>query len=123
MAVTTSWRWQVTASVGVIVVYFGWSLLLHAAELPQQLVVRNKSGQTIEVLTASLGGGYIRRSARGEWLGRVILVGNTYHFVDPEGRTVATAQPEPNLPGPSGNHSLATVRDTRGDIAGAIFSQ
>jgi hypothetical protein len=101
-----------------------YSSLSVTAELPQRLFVRNPSGKAIEILAATPGGGYIRRSNRGEWLGRVTLLGSSYRFVDQEGRTVATARPEVVPLGvaqpPLTQRPLAIVRDTHGDIAGTI---
>lgn len=95
-----------------------------SAELPQRLFVRNTSGKAIEILAATAGGGYVRRSNRGEWLGRVTLLGSSYRFVDQAGRTVATARSELAPPGvaqpPLAPHALAVVRDTHGEIAGTI---
>ena len=112
------------AAVGVLAMCLGYSSLSMAAELPQRLVVRNPGGKTIEILTATPGGGYIRRSNSGEWLGRATLLGSSYRFVDQAGRTVATARPEAAplgvAQGPLAQRTLAVVRDTHGDIAGTI---
>jgi hypothetical protein len=112
------------AAVGVLAICLGWSPLSMAADLPQRLVVRSPSGQTIEVLTATPGGGYIRRSNRGAWLGRATLLGSSYRFVDQAGQTVATARPEMAPLGvaqrPLAQRALAVVRDTHGEVAGTI---
>jgi hypothetical protein len=124
MAVGSCSRLGSSVTLGVLALCLGWSLVSVAAELPSRLVVRSPSGQTIETLTATPGGGYVRRSARGEWLGRATLLGSNYRFVDQAGRTVATARPEVAPLGvgqrPLAQKPLAVVRDTHGEVAGTI---
>jgi hypothetical protein len=112
------------AAVGVLAMCLGWSSLSMAAELPQHLVVRSASGTIIENLTATPGGGYIRRSNSGAWLGRATLLGSSYRFTDQAGQTVATARPEVAHLGvgqrPFAQQPLAVVRDSHGEVAGTI---
>lgn len=106
----------------VFLVVAGVSLSLQAAERPQRAVVRTMKGAILEYLTESIGGGYVRRAAGGEWLGRASLLGDTYRFYDKVGRTVWTARPELQPLGTT-RRALATVRDMGGRIIGMITAQ
>jgi hypothetical protein len=111
-------------AIAAAVMCLGTSTLSLAADLPARLFVRNPSGQIMETLTVTPGGGYVRRSSSGAWLGRAMLLGSSYRFVDQEGQTVATARPEMVPFGvaqrPLAQRPLAVVRDSHGDFAGTI---
>jgi hypothetical protein len=95
-----------------------------AQEQPQRLVVhaRNSNGATMEILTATTGGGYMRRTPDGQWLGRANLLGETYHFYDRAGKTIWIARPELQITG-AARRELATVREPSGKLIGVITAQ